>query len=374
MDVVELTAELVRLDTTSGAPGEVAGLEFVAHWLRERGLEVAEESQSGRPAALLATAPSRAEAAGPPRPSAAGDVLLFAGHIDVVPVSDAGAWPHPPFSAVVEGGRLHGRGASDMKSGLAAAMLAVAGAARRGEPVALGVTTGEELGCLGAPALLRLLGSRGLLGRVGAVVVPESTGGEVVLGHRGATWLTLVSRGAAAHGSTPERGVNAVLRLAGAVGRAGGMPLRVHPDLGAESVNVGSLRGGTVPNIVPDLAEATVDLRTVAPAGDLVDWWRAIPGVDEVRVDLSLPAVWTDRGHPFVHALGAPVADAPASYFTDASVLAGALGAEIPIVVWGPGDPAVVHTVGESVDLGRWREAERLFRRAAAAWSASTGP
>ncbi|GAA2225551.1 M20/M25/M40 family metallo-hydrolase [Herbiconiux moechotypicola] len=360
-EVIDLTRQLVMRDSTSGTDGEVLALEWVAGWLRERGARVRIENEAGRPAALLATA---ADA------SNASPLLLFAGHVDVVPVADHAAWVHPPFAAEVHDGRLFGRGASDMKSGLAASLLAAREAWRHGSPVAIGVTTGEEVGCLGAPALARLLAPH----RVGAVVIPESTGNDVVLGHRGATWLTVSSRGLAAHGSTPERGVNAVLRLAAALARLGELPLRSHPRLGPESVNVGTIRGGSATNIVPDRASATIDLRTVDDARELVEWWRQLEGIDEVSTDLSLAAVWTGDEHPFVASLPAAVSGRPASYFTDASVLIDALGPGVPIVVWGPGDPATVHTVDESVPVEAAHEAARLFTLTALGWGGCAGP
>src|SRR3712207_1404699 len=100
----------------------------------------------------------------------------------------------------------------------------------------------------------------------------------LVLGHRGALWLAVRTAGRAAHGSTPERGHNAVLDLVSVLGRAGdALPLRTDPFLGTETWNPGVVAGGSVPNIVPDRAEAVVDMRTVGDGGDLLRWWRDQP-------------------------------------------------------------------------------------------------
>ncbi|MET4051691.1 succinyl-diaminopimelate desuccinylase [Frigoribacterium sp. PvP054] len=358
--VVALLRDLVAIDSTSGTPGEAAVLRRVA-----REFEAVGEARvtfargaDGEPTALLVS---------PATVAVDEPLLVFASHADVVPVTDASAWSHDPFGPVVVGDRLHGRGSSDMKSGLAASVVAVRDLLTRGAPVALAVSTGEEVGCLGAPAVVDLLSGH----RVGAVVIPESTDGQVVLGHRGALWLTVRTSGLAAHGSTPERGHNAILDLVAVLGRLGDLPLSDHADLGRETVNVGVVSGGSVPNIVPDACEARVDLRVVRDDVDeLVAWWRAQPEVTEVRVDLDLSAVWTPRDHPWLGGLGAPVSASPASYFTDASVLVRSLDAEVPVVVWGPGDPTVVHTVDESVSVAAVVRAVDQFRRAGDRWAA----
>lgn len=357
--VITLLRDLVAIDSTSGTAGEAAVLRRVASEFD--GVEEARVALApgvdGEPRAMLVT-PEDAAAAGP--------LLVFASHADVVPVTDPTAWTHAPFGADVVGDRLYGRGASDMKSGLAASVVAVRDLLRRGAPVALAVSTGEEVGCLGAPAVVDLLAGH----RVGAVVVPESTDGRIVLGHRGALWLTVRTSGVAAHGSTPERGHNAILDLAAVLGRLDDLPLSDHPDLGRETVNVGVVSGGSVPNIVPDACEARIDLRVVREdVGDLVDWWRQQPEVTDVRVDLDLAAVWTPRDHPWLAGLGAPVSASPASYFTDSSVLVRSLDEGVPVVVWGPGDPTVVHTVDESVSVDAVARAVEQYRHAGEGWA-----
>jgi len=360
--VLDLLRDLVAIDSTSGSIGEAEVLRRVA--AEFEGVEearVAFAPGPGSPQALLVV-PVGLDPATP--------LLVFAAHADVVPVTDASAWSTDPFSLTPVGDRLHGRGSSDMKSGLAAAVVAVRSALGQGAAVALVVTTGEEVGCLGAPAAAALLS--GLA--VGAVVIPESTDNEIVLGHRGALWLTVATAGLAAHGSTPERGRNAVLDMARLLVRLehAGPPLAGHPELGAETVNVGVISGGGVPNIVPDRCEIRVDHRVarddVAP---LIDWWRSQPEVVAVSVDLDLAAVWTRRDHPWLARQGAPVSERPASYFTDGSILVRHIDPDVPVVVWGPGDPTGVHGVDESVSHRAVLDAVELFEAAALGHPAS---
>ena len=355
MDLVPLIQELVRWPTVSGDAGpqrQIMGL--LAEVLREKAphLEAVRGDDPDQPWTLLRTPTD------PARPQ-----LLFACHVDTVPVPDAGAWQRDPFGADLDGGRVWGRGGSDMKAGLVAAAAAVA-AADPGTPVALLLTSDEEIGSKGAAAAAEAVAGQ----RIGAVVVPEATGNQVVLGHRGALWLAVRTAGRAAHGSTPERGHNAVMDLVAVLGRAAdGLPLRSDPFLGTETWNPGLVSGGTVPNVVPDRAEAVIDMRTVGPGDDLLGWWRAQPEVADVEVRVDLRPVGTPADDPWVATLPGPVLPRPATYFTDASVLVEVVRGA-PIVVWGPGTPAVMHAVDEYVELAELEQAVGVFTDVVTRW------
>jgi succinyl-diaminopimelate desuccinylase len=358
LDTVQLVQELVGLRTVSGdAAAQRQALGVVAEVLRARAPHL--ESTSGRdpdqPWTLLRTPTD------PDRPQ-----LLLACHVDTVPVPDPGAWQRNPFGAELDGARVWGRGASDMKAGLVAAASALAGADPE-TPVALLLTSDEEIGSKGAAAAAATVADQ----RIGAVVVPEATGNQVVLGHRGALWLAVRTMGRAAHGSTPERGHNAILDLVALLARAAGqLPLRRDPFLGTETWNPGVVAGGTVPNVVPDRAEAVVDMRTVGASDELLAWWRGQPEVAAVDVRVDLPPVGTPADDRWVATLPGPVLGTPATYFTDASVLAGVVRGA-PIVVWGPGTPAVMHAVDEYVEVAELEQAAVAFGRVAAAWGLS---
>jgi succinyl-diaminopimelate desuccinylase len=359
MDVVALVRELVARRTVSGDAGaQYDTLGVVQEVLLERAphLEVTTGRDPDQPWTLLRTPGD------PARPQ-----LLFACHVDTVPAADPGRWQRDPFGAELEDGRVWGRGGSDMKAGLVAAVAAVAGADPE-TPVALLLTSDEEIGSRGAAAAAAAVAGQ----RIGAVIVPEATGNHVVLGHRGALWLTVRTAGRAAHGSTPERGHNAVLDLVAVLGRAGAaLPLRTDPFLGTETWNPGTVAGGTVPNVVPDRAEAVIDMRTVGDGGALLAWWRDQPEVAGVEVRVDLPPVSTPGDDPWVAALPAPVLSVPATYFTDASVL-GQVVAGAPIVVWGPGTPAVMHAVDEYVEVAELEQAAAVFGDVVASWGAMT--
>lgn len=355
MELVPLLRELVAWSTVSGDPApQRQAMGLVAEVLREAAphLQAVRGDDPDQPWTLLRTPTD------PDRPQ-----LLLACHVDTVPVTDSGEWARDPFGADLEDGRVWGRGGSDMKAGLVAAVAAVAGADPE-TPVALLLTSDEEIGSRGAAAAAAAVAEQ----RIGAVVVPEATGNEVVLGHKGALWVAVRTAGRAAHGSTPERGHNAVLDLVAVLGRAGsGLPLGSDGFLGAETWNAGVISGGTVPNVVPDRAEALVDMRTVGDAAGLLEWWRSQPEVSEVEVRVDLPPVGTPADDPWVATLPAAVRPAPATYFTDASVLGGVVGGA-PIVVWGPGTPAVMHARDEYVEVAEVEAAAAAFAAVLRSW------
>jgi succinyl-diaminopimelate desuccinylase len=359
-DVIELLQELVRWPTVSGNPApqrQVMGM--LAEVLREKAphLQAVRGDDPDQPWTLLRTP------ADPARP-----LLLLACHVDTVPVPDAVDWARDPFDADLADGRVWGRGGSDMKAGVVAAAAALA-AADPDTPVALLLTSDEEIGSKGAAAAAGALAGQ----RIGAVIVPEATGNEVVLGHKGALWVGVRTAGKAAHGSTPERGHNAVLDLVAVLGRAGtGLPLRSDAFLGTETWNAGVVSGGTVPNVVPDRAEALIDMRTVGEPAELLAWWRGQPEVAGVEVRVDLPPVGTPADDPWVATLPAPVRPVPATYFTDASVLRPVVGGA-PIVVWGPGTPAVMHARDEYVEVAEVEQAAAAFPDVAAAWGRVRG-
>ena len=357
-DVIDLVRELVGRPTVSAdaaAQRDAIGVATDVLTAAAPHLQRTEGTDPAQPWTLL-TSP-----ADPGRPR-----LLLACHVDTVPAAEPGQWQRNPFSADLDGGRVWGRGGSDMKAGLVAALAAVA-AADPQTPVALLLTSDEEIGSKGAAAAAATLAGQ----RIGAVIVPEATGNQVVLGHRGALWLAVRTAGRAAHGSTPERGHNADLDLVALLSRVGGqLPLRTDPFLGTETWNPGVVAGGTVPNVVPDRAEVLVDMRTVADGAPLLRWWRDQPEVAEVDVRVDLPPVGTPADDPWVASLPAPVLPAPATYFTDASVLAPVVGGA-PIVVWGPGTPAVMHARDEYVEVAELQQATAAFGTVVARWGAA---
>lgn len=270
--VTELTRRLVAVDSVNPSidpahAGEAELAALIAAELRAAGLEVHAVGDAARPS-LVAV---RGGTGG-------GRTLLLNGHLDTVGVA---GYRGDPFDARVQGGRLHGRGAYDMKAGLAAAIAAaerLAGAPLRGDLV-LALVADEEYGSIGTEQALAELAARGI--RSDAAIVLEPTALDATVAHRGFAWYRLEVEGAAAHGSQPEQGVDAIeaaLRYAEALraldARLAAAP--PHPLLGRSTLRIATIDGG-------------VDAATVAPSCTLTIERRTLPGErpDAVRRELE---------------------------------------------------------------------------------------
>lgn len=361
-DPVALASELIRIDTSQGREDDL--LEFIAPLLLRAGFDVAFHPWRERRSNLVA------------RFQGGGD-LVFSAHADTVPF-DESAWSFNPLSGDVDHGLVFGRGASDMKSGLAAMLTAGISRARshtRG--FTLVVTSAEEVGCLGA----RSVASTTLLPADPILIVGEPTGNKILYGHKGATWLQVLAKGRAAHASRPDLGVNAVELLAKVVADLEHAVDRPeHPGLGRETTSVGVFAGGIQANLVPDHATMTLDLRTVAESSS-ASFIRQLSarldraGLVEWRIDttLDLAPVWSREESGLANALRELIQvamDGEASaigapYFTDAAVLAG----DPPrAFILGPGDPSQPHTVDEHCPTRSIVDAVHIYERIIDAW------
>jgi acetylornithine deacetylase len=359
-DVSTLLQQLVRIPSVNpdNAPGtDQTGEEtlaiFLSGWLESIGAEVVlEEIKPGRPNLIARFAPLD----GRPR-------ILFGPHLDTVGVE---GMTIEPFSGEIRDGRLWGRGACDTKGPMAAMLWALHENRDRlaNLPVAVDFVAfmGEESGQWGSRDFARRHGSDYVF-----AVVGEPTSMEVVHVTKGSLWATLRATGRAAHSSTPELGENAVLKLARALDRLDchlGARLAefTHPVLGGSTVNVGLIRGGSRPNIVPDLAEAEIDIRitpSLAANGGALKALSDIIDCHELPLEIvkphENPPMETDAEHPFVRLLletgeGAQLAGAP--WFSDAAHLS---RGGIPSVCIGPGSIQQAHTVDEWIDLDALR-------------------
>lgn len=382
-ELVALTRDLVRIPSVV-RPGEAGATEaaVAAHveaWLRREGFAVeVQEVAPGRPNVL-----------GSLGDAAAGPTLLLEGHTDVVTEGDVAEWRHPPFEAEEVDGRIYGRGAADMKAGLAAAMVAAAairrsGAALRGRLV-VGALVDEEGDMLGARHLCTTP-----LGRsVTAAIICEPEQNELCLEQRGVVWARVTARGRMAHGAMPDTGVNPI----GAVGavlrevpvlqrRLRALCARsrfLQPPTVTPTVVRAPLEGLPQSNVIPSAAQVTLDVR-LTPGPDAAALAKEIdeacrraaaawPGstVDWEPMNGFRLATRVDRDEPLVRAMvaGVRAATGRAPRFggvpgsTDGTILRSMLG--IPIVTCGPGDRFIPHQVDEYVDISQIVEAAKIY-------------
>jgi succinyl-diaminopimelate desuccinylase len=366
---VALAQSLVRLPTLNPPGDEAAAAELLGARLERAGFAVeVQEWREGRKNVV-----ARLRRGGDRSP------LCFTGHLDTVPLG-AAPWRGNPFAGEVAGGRLFGRGSSDMKAGVAALVVAAERIAALGggeNGLVLVLCAGEETGCEGARALAL---TPGLLGEAGAVLVGEPTSNYPRLAHKGALWLRATTRGRTAHGSMPHLGVNAVYAMARAVSRLEAFTFDVpgHALLGRPTLNVGTIRGGINVNSVPDSCSAGIDVRTVPGlSGDQVlQVLRDVIG-DGVELERTVDTapVATDPDDPWareVFEIMAPlIGETPeprgVDYFTDASVLTSAYGG-VPTVVCGPGEAGQAHGTDEWCSVERIDAAVEGYTEIARRW------
>lgn len=369
IDAVELSRQLVRMDTINPPGAEEQCARHLGNLLENAGFGVKYHEFAPGRASLVATIGG----------SAGKAPLCFTGHIDTVPLG-AAKWKMNPFGADTDGGRMYGRGISDMKSGVAAFVASSLNLADRlaGSPgLELVITAGEETGCQGA---FHLTGKSGALGRAGAVVVAEPSSNYPFVGHKGAFWLYARTRGVTAHGSMPEKGVNAVFKAARALAvlekfRFSNPP---HPLMGQATLNVGTIHGGLNINSVPDEAVMAVDIRTVPTVnhGKLREELQAQLGSEvELETILDLDAVYTEPQHAWMQEvfevmqpyLGGRPEPRVATYFTDAAALNVAYKTP-PTVILGPGEAQMAHQTDEYCEIERIHQAVAAYEEITRRW------
>lgn len=368
VNALELTRELLRMKTVNPPGDEEACAHRLGALLQDAGFSVAYHRMGERRANLVARIGGKTGA----KP------LCFTGHIDTVPLG-AAPWHKDPFAGETDGGKLYGRGASDMKSGVAAFVAAAVGLGRRLERSAgleLVITAGEETGCQGAFDLA----AKGALGHAGAVVVGEPTSNYPFVGHKGAFWLNARTRGITAHGSMPEQGDNAVYKAAKALAVLEKFRFAVPPHalMGQATLNVGTIRGGLNINSVPDEATIGIDIRSVpnTPHAQIrAQLERELGAEVELETLVDLAPVYTAPDEPWVRQvfdtmerlLGVRPQPKAATYFTDAAAL-GAAYQNPPTIILGPGEPQMAHQTDEYCLIGHLQTAVAAYEEIARQW------
>ncbi|MGK3113682.1 M20 family metallopeptidase [Candidatus Pantoea formicae] len=364
---LELAQRLLGFDTINPPGNEADCMHYFANWLTEQGFTVTLTAFGEGRANLVAQLPGQH----------AGKPLAFTGHLDTVPLGNQ-PWRFDPFGGDIEGNRLYGRGASDMKAAVAAFALACVqqkAAIEAGRGVVLIITGGEETGCDGAKALI----DAGTLPDIGALIVGEPTANYPVIGHKGALWLRCETRGKTAHGAMPELGINAIYLAADALGKIRHFsPGAPHPLMKHPTLNVGRIQGGLNINSVPDRTAFDVDIRS-APNLEHANIRQRLADLLGAEVTLTtlvdLPAVLSSEAHQWVQSVfqhcqalfDRPLEAKVVPYFTDASLLLPALG-NPPCVILGPGEPAMAHQTDEYCLLSRLAEAEVLYAQLIEDW------
>lgn len=377
---VSLTRDLVRLRTVSTAgDAERPAAELLARLFTDFGWEHdVVEVAPGRPNVVAVIEGGGGD----------GPTLMFEGHTDVVTEGEAADWSGDPYGAEIRDGRLWGRGAADMKSGLAAMIHGVRALQLAGPfpgRIVLGVLCDEEGMMLGAKAFA----ASPLAAAVDGVIVCEPEGYEVCTSARGGIRIRLALTGEMAHGAMPQEarspliaGARIVEALAG-VETWAGQRFGTHPHAGTVTVTPTVLQAGDPGqlNVIPARGLLGIDVRTI-PGTDHAELTGRIRQSAEkaartagVEVELSVaddrPAIEIDQDHPVVAALvaGHRQEHGVAPHFgavpgtTDGTILTRDAG--LPTVVYGPGGKWIAHQKDEYVEVTEIGEYARVYATAA---------
>ncbi|QDT46917.1 Acetylornithine deacetylase [Symmachiella dynata] len=384
-DPVELLETLIAIPSVNPMGRDVSGPEFgearmtafLEDWFADLGVAIEKfEVLPGR-FNLLARYD-----AGPDRPT-----ILLDAHQDTVPVD---GMTIPPFEPAIQEGKLFGRGACDVKGGMAAMLAAFArlvtqrpaGAAN----VVMSCSCEEEAEALGVKDLVKLWSEPGrgipsLKTAPDVAVVAEPTGLDVVVAHRGATRWKLRTTGRACHSSNPDEGVNAIYKMGQVLSGMQAFTAHLkqaipaHPLCGPATISVGRIEGGLSVNTVPDRCEIEID-RRVIPGEDGfaviaeteaflrknidVDFEMLPPWITGISLSDEHNAELADRMLKTVAAVADPHKKVGVAYGTNASRIA---ASGVPAIVCGPGSINQAHTEAEWIDINELRQAAEIYYR-----------
>jgi succinyl-diaminopimelate desuccinylase len=368
----QLTQDLVRAPSVNPPGDESAVIDILTKKLEEFGVEYE----------VLEHGPSRKSLVAVYRGAGEKGALVFSGHGDTVPVGEA-SWERDPFSGEESDGRIHGRGATDMKGGVASIIHALGAVANAKVPLQgdliVAITAGEETDSLGANALCET----NWLDGADKLLIAEPSNLNVFTAEKGALWISVRARGKSAHGSMPHLGVNAIEHLMDFLqklrqDRNKANMEREHPLLGRSTISVDVIKGGVATNVVADEAWCAIDIRTL-PGEDhqeilsLIEKWieeqkAATPGLAmEIDVLNDRAAYEIAEDHELVETLSDVIEDVHgrkpekmgAAFYTDGSVFWPKC--KIPMVICGPGEISLMHKPDEYIEIKELLQAPRIF-------------
>jgi acetylornithine deacetylase len=369
---LEILARLIAFDTTS-RNSNLELIAWVEGFLRERGIASRRVSNAdGTKANLYASI----------GPDVAGGVVL-SGHTDVVPV-DGQPWASDPWTLSERGGKFYGRGVADMKSFLALALAHVdqARAAPLQRPIVLAFSYDEEIGCLGAPAMIAELAAQA--NKPAAVIVGEPTSMKVVSAHKGVRSFTVEVTGREGHSSLPDQGVSAVMEalklmaLVAEMGNEARGETHAHFNPPGPTMTIGKVEGGTASNILarrcsfiwdcrcPEQAQADAieaRFRAAATQLDAEIKARAPEGGVSVTRRTNTPGLAVEResaAETLARALTGDNETRSVAYAAEAGLFQ---RAGIPAIICGPGSIEQAHQPDEWIERAQIEEGASFMRR-----------
>lgn len=365
---IRFLQDIVRIRTENDNETEVA--EYIKDLLARHGIDSQlVELEPGRSSLVAEVS------------NGAGKVLGISGHMDVVSAGDPALWSRDPYGAEIVEGRMYGRGTSDMKSGLAALVLAFIDAKEQGAfrgTLRLMATVGEEVGELGARQLTEL----GYADDLDAILVAEPFAGKILYAHGGSFNYRMKSYGKSSHSSMPELGQNAIHHLRDAMVAVQSAVDEIietyeNPLLGRTLHNVTIISGGAQINSLPEYAEYKANMRTLPEFNndevttllqDVVEELNQQEGFHlELEVLDDLPPVESDPDSELIriireHSLEEDLQLTAVLGSTDTAQFQ-RRNQDMDVAIYGPGELSIVHKLDEYVDVAQYLQFIESFKR-----------
>ncbi|EOW3721764.1 ArgE/DapE family deacylase [Listeria monocytogenes] len=368
---IQILKDIVNIDSTNGHEEQVAN--YLQKLFAEYGIESEKVQYDVDRASLVSEIGSND-----------GKVLAFSGHMDVVDAGDVSKWKFPPFEATEHEGKIYGRGATDMKSGLAAMVIAMIELHEEKQKlngkIRLLATVGEEVGELGAEQLTQ----KGYADDLDGLIIGEPSGHRIVYAHKGSINYTVKSTGKNAHSSMPEFGVNAIdnlLLFYNEIEKFVKSIDATNEILGDFIHNVTVIDGGNQVNSIPEKAQLQGNIRSIPEMDNetvkqvLVKIINKLNKQENVNLELIFDydkqPVFSDKNSDLVHIAKSVASDIVKeeipllgiSGTTDAAEFTKAKK-EFPVIIFGPGNETP-HQVNENVSIENYLEMVDVYKRIA---------
>jgi succinyl-diaminopimelate desuccinylase len=365
MNSISILKNLIQIKTEN-PPGKTKKIiEWIEHWAKAENIPVETHWYEKDRGNIVLTI------------GKADKTILICGHLDTVPIGDIDNWKHDPFGGTVVNNYIYGRGSADMKSGVAIALNSLKTFKNNFKDsdmqynITFLGTSDEEVGLGGVKASIEL----GLLDKTEFLIVPEPTGLKVGIAEKGVLWVSIIASGKSAHGSAPEKGINAIEELVKIFPILHSSVPKTKDDiLGRSTLNIGVIQGGNIANVVPERAEVQCDYRLVPPvqpeefsenlAQKIEEFAAESPAKFELVIRQTMPVIKSSEDDDFVRKFIEKSGNQPVSglnYATDGAVLVSNAPINLPFVLYGPGDPKRIHISDERVSIQEINAAEKTF-------------
>lgn len=370
-DAETFLMEVLKIPTVNGKDNEKALAEFLRDFLKDCGVSAVVQDIDSRHANVVGVLEGKSK-----------ETVIWNGHLDTVPYGKIGEWKTDPSVPSKKNGCIYARGASDMKSGLAAMAYVLGSMKEKGYVPSRTIyfcgTCDEEKNGMGAKHLLEAQ----TLGEPALLLIGEPTGLQPGTAQKGCIWLQMKLHGRTSHGAYPEQGINAVeygIRIFQDLKKK--LIEHGHGLLGSPTCQITKAEGGIVPNMTPDAAEFMLDIRVIpGVTTQMVSEWlqKIIEGYrqetdgeldvevqirnDRQAIEIPADSPWLKKLQWELKLAGLSKEPIGISYFTDASILAKGIPST-PVLLFGPGQPEMAHKPNEYVEIEKYLQYIKILKR-----------